>query len=67
MSELKPNNSDLLLRIVEDIAEIKATVKGYAELDRRVRKIESYAAVFGIVVAVMTATIIGLITKAIGA
>lgn len=66
MSELKPNNSDLLLRIVEDIAEIKATVKGYAELDRRVRKIEGYAAVFGIVTAVMTATIIGLISKAIG-
>jgi ribosomal protein L11 len=67
MSDLKPNNSDLLMRIVEDIAEIKATIKGYAELEARVRKIEGYAVLFGIMSAAITATVIGLITKAIGA
>lgn len=67
MSDLKPNNSDLLLRIVEDIAEIKATIKGYAELEARVRKIEGYAVLFGIMSAAITAVVIGLITKAIGA
>lgn len=65
MSEMKPNNSDLLLRIVEDIAEIKATIKGYAELEARVRKIEGYAVIFGIMSAAMTAVIIGIITKAL--
>jgi hypothetical protein len=67
MTDPKPTQSDLLLRIVQDIAEIKATVKGYAELERRVRKIEAYAMLFGIVSAAMTATIIALINKAIGA
>lgn len=67
MTTEKPTQSDLLLRIVEDIAEIKATVKNYAELERRVRKIEAYAMLFGILTAAMTATIIALINKAIGA
>jgi len=67
MTDPKPTQSDLLLRIVQDIAEIKATVKNYAELERRVRKIEAYAMLFGIVSAAMTATIIALINKAIGA
>lgn len=67
MTDQKPTQSDLLLRIVQDIAEIKATVKNYAELERRVRKIEAYAMLFGIVSAAMTATIIALINKAIGA
>jgi hypothetical protein len=67
MTDPKPTQSDLLLRIVQDIAEIKATVKGYAELERRVRKIEAYAMLFGILSAAMTATIIALINKAIGA
>lgn len=67
MTDTKPTQSDLLMRIVQDIAEIKATVKNYAELERRVRKIEAYAMLFGIVTAAMTATIIALIQKAIGA
>jgi len=67
MSDPKPTQSALLMRIVEDIAEIKATVKNYAELERRVRKIEAYAMLFGILTAAMTATIIALINKAIGA
>lgn len=67
MTEPKATTSDLLMRIVEDIAEIKATVKNYAELERRVRKIEGYAMLLGVVTAAMTATIIALINKAIGA
>lgn len=67
MADIRPNNGDLLMRIVEDIAEIKATIKGYAELEARVRKIEGYAVLFGLMSAALTATIIGLITKAIGA
>lgn len=63
----RPTQSDLLMRIVEDIAEIKATVKNYAELERRVRKIEGYAMLLGVITAAMTATIIALINKAIGA
>ena len=67
MTDPKPTQSALLMRIVEDIAEIKATVKNYAELERRVRKIEAYAMLLGILTAAMTATIIALINKAIGA
>lgn len=67
MSTERPTQSDLLMRIVEDIAEIKATVKNYAELERRVRKIEAYAMLLGLLTAAMTATIIALINKAIGA
>lgn len=67
MTDPKPTQQALLIRIVEDIAEIKATVKNYAELERRVRKIEAYAMLFGILTAAMTATIIALINKAIGA
>lgn len=67
MTDPKPTQSDLLLRIVQDIAEIKATVKNYAELERRVRKIEAYAMLFGLLSAAMTATIIAIINKAIGA
>lgn len=67
MTVERPTQSDLLMRIVEDIAEIKATVKNYAELERRVRKIEGYAMLFGVITAAMTATIIALIQKAIGA
>jgi len=67
MTDPKPTHQALLMRIVEDIAEIKATVKNYAELERRVRKIEAYAMLFGILTAAMTATIIALINKAIGA
>lgn len=66
MATERPTQSDLLMRIVEDIAEIKATVKNYAELERRVRKIEGYAMLFGILTAAITATIIAVITKAIG-
>jgi ribosomal protein L11 len=67
MTVERPTQSDLLMRIVEDIAEIKATVKNYAELERRVRKIEGYAMLMGIITAAMTATIIALINKAIEA
>jgi len=67
MTVERPTQSDLLMRIVEDIAEIKATVKNYAELERRVRKIEGYAMLLGVITAAMTATIIALINKAIGA
>ncbi len=66
MTTDRPTQSDLLMRIVEDIAEIKATVKNYAELERRVRKIEGYAMLLGLLTAAMTATIIALINKAIG-
>jgi len=66
MTSERPTQSDLLMRIVEDIAEIKATVKNYAELERRVRKIEGYAMLLGLLTAAMTATIIALINKAIG-
>lgn len=65
MSEQRPTQADLLMRIVEDIAEIKAVIRNYAELEARVRKIEGYAILFGILSAAITATIIGLITKAI--
>jgi len=65
MSSERPTQSDLLLRIVEDIAEIKATIRGYAELESRVRKIEGFAVMFGIVSAALTATIVALISKAI--
>jgi len=67
MTDPKPTQQALLIRMVEDLAEIKATLKNYAELERRVRKIEAYAMLFGILTAAMTATIIALINKAIGA
>lgn len=67
MTEPRPTQAALLMRIVEDIAEIKATVKNYADLERRVRKVEGYAVLLGVMTAAMTATIIAVINKAIGA
>lgn len=65
MADGKPTQSDLLLRIVEDIAEIKATVKNYAELEARVRKVEGYTILFGIMSAAITAVIVAVLTKGI--
>jgi hypothetical protein len=37
----RPNSSQaLLVQIITDIAEIKATIKGYADLETRVRELE---------------------------
>jgi hypothetical protein len=37
----RPNSSNaLLVQIITDIAEIKATIKGYADLETRVRELE---------------------------
>lgn len=42
MSEPTRSNSSnaLLVQIITDIAEIKATIKGYADLETRVRELE---------------------------
>jgi len=37
----RPNSSNaLLVQIITDIAEINATIKGYADLETRVRELE---------------------------
>lgn len=64
-----PENADkLLLQIVTDIAEIKATIKNYADLELRVRELEkarwSSAWLTGILSAAVSSGIVAVIMKA---
>jgi len=71
MSEPRPTNTGLLIQIVQDIAEIKATVKNYADLELRVRDLEkarwSTAWVTGILSAAISSGIVAIILKSLGA
>ena len=63
-----PENADkLLLQIVADLAEIKATVKNYADLELRVRELEkarwSSAWLTGILSAAVSSGVVALIMK----
>jgi hypothetical protein len=63
-----PENADkMLLQIVSDLAEIKATVKNYADLELRVRDLEkarwSSAWLTGILSAAVSSGIVALIMK----
>lgn len=64
-----PDNADksLLLQIVADLAEIKATVKNYADLELRVRDLEkarwSSAWLTGILSAAVSSGVVALIMK----
>ena len=63
-----PENADkLLLQIVADLAEIKATVKNYADLELRVRDLEkarwSSAWLTGILSAAVSSGVVALIMK----
>lgn len=64
-----PENADkLLIQIVADLAEIKATVKNYADLELRVRDLEkarwSSAWLTGILSAAVSSGVVALIMKA---
>ena len=69
MSE--PTDSKLLIQIVQDLAEIKATVKNYADLELRVRDLEkarwSSAWVTGILSAAISSGVVFMIIKSLGA
>lgn len=63
-----PENADkLLLQIVADLAEIKATVKNYADLELRIRDLEkarwSSAWLTGILSAAVSSGIVALIMR----
>lgn len=63
-----PENADkLLIQIVGDLAEIKATVKNYADLELRVRDLEkarwSSAWLTGILSAAVSSGVVALIMK----
>lgn len=63
-----PENADkLLLQIVADLAEIKATVKNYADLELRVRDLEkarwSSAWLTGILSAAVSSGVVAVIMK----
>lgn len=63
-----PENADkLLLQIVADLAEIKATVKNYADLELRIRDLEkarwSSAWLTGILSAAVSSGVVALIMK----
>lgn len=66
----EPNSSKMLFQIVQDLAEIKATVKNYADLELRVRDLEkarwSSAWVTGILSAAISSGVVFMIIKAIG-
>lgn len=63
-------DKQLLIQIVQDLAEIKATVKNYADLELRVRDLEkarwSSAWVTGILSAAISSGVVALIIKGIG-
>jgi hypothetical protein len=63
-----PENADkLLLQMVADLAEIKATIKNYADLELRVRDLEkarwSSAWLTGILSAAVSSGIVALIMR----
>jgi hypothetical protein len=63
-----PENADkLLLQMVADLAEIKATIKNYADLELRVRELEkarwSSAWLTGILSAAVSSGIVALIMR----
>ena len=65
-----PENADkLLLQIVADLAEIKATVKNYADLETRVRELErarwSSAWVTAFASAALTALAVVMVNQAL--
>lgn len=67
-----PENADkLLLQIVADLAEIKATVKNYADLELRVRDLEkarwSSAWLTGILSAAVSSGVVALIMRVMAA
>lgn len=64
-----PENADkLLLQMVADLAEIKATIKNYADLELRVRDLEkarwSSAWLTGILSAAVSSGVVAVIMKA---
>lgn len=67
----KPNNSELLLHIVRDIAEIKATLKQVSEFNQdhetRIRDLEkarwSSAWITGILSSVLTSAIVAVVIR----
>jgi len=66
----EPTSDKMLFQIVQDLAEIKATVKNYADLELRVRDLEkarwSSAWVTGILSASISSGIVYMIVKALG-
>lgn len=70
MTEPRPTQTNLLLQIVQDIAEIKATVKNYADLELRVRDLEkarwSSAWLTGLLSAAISGGLVAMIIKMIG-
>ena len=68
MPEL-PNHDAILFQLAQDIAEIKATVKNYADLETRVRELEkarwSSAWVTAFASASMTAVAVVLVNQSL--
>jgi hypothetical protein len=68
MPEL-PGHDAILFQLAQDIAEIKATVKNYADLEARVRELErarwSSAWVTAFASAAMTAIAVVLVNQAL--
>lgn len=66
-----PSGDKLLFQIVQDLAEIKATVKNYADLELRIRDLEkarwSSAWVTGLLSAAISSGIVAVIIRTIGA
>lgn len=65
-----PENADkLLIQVVADLAEIKATIKNYADLELRVRELEkarwSSAWLTGILSAAVSSGVVALIMKSL--
>lgn len=68
----KPRNSqtELLIQIVQDIAEIKASIATVADHEMRIRDLErarwSSAWLTGLLSAAVSSTVIAIIMKALG-
>ncbi len=66
-----PSGDKLLFQIIQDLAEIKATVKNYADLELRVRDLEkarwSSAWVTGILSAAISSGVVFVIIRSLGA
>ena len=66
----EPTSDKMLFQIVQDLAEIKATVKNYADLELRVRELEkarwSSAWITGVLSAAISSGVVFLIIKGLG-
>jgi hypothetical protein len=63
----KPTQSAMLIQILQDLAEIKSETKRIADHETRIRSLEKFVWSASILSALLTAGVITIINRALGA